>query len=205
MTVRPVNRGFTLLEMVVAIAIFAIIAAISYSALNNFLDARSHINQENEDLRALQTMFTLLEHDLRYAVNRPVRDEYGDSQPAFIGGAIQPPAAGERLRLTTIRPSPAGRGLHQVTRVAWRVNDGEVHRVSWPVLDRDVGSGEYRRRLMTNVDEIAFRYLGLVEGGELNSGGEWLDGSKLPGGVEVTVIPRNGPAYQRLFQVSDRQ
>lgn len=197
-----ISRGFTLLEMVVAIAIFAIIAAISYSALNNFLDARAHINGENERLRALQTMFVLLEQDLRYAVDRGVRDEYGDREPAFAGGIAQPLAHGERLRLTTIRPAPVGAGVHQMTRVAWRLNDGALYRVSWRVLDRDIDSEGYQRRVMANIDDIGFRYFDYNADEELESDSEWLGDARLPAGVEVTVLFGDEAEYQRIFEVA---
>lgn len=196
------SRGFTMLEMIVAIAIFAIIAAISYSALNNFLDARAHINSTNERLRALQTMFVLLEQDLRYAVNRTVRNEYGDVEPSFIGTADQALAAGEQLRLTTVRPAPGSAGLHQVTRVAWRLNDGELHRVAWRVLDRDIDSVEYQRRLMGNIDDFEIRYFSFDPNAELRAGNEWVGAATLPAGVAVTVLPEGDAAYQRVFEVA---
>lgn len=196
------NRGFTMLEMIVAIAIFAIIAAISYSALNNFLDARAHINSRNERLRALQTMFVLLEQDLRYAVNRTVRNEYGDVEPAFIGRADEALAAGEQLRLTTVRPAPGSAGLHQVTRVAWRLNDGELHRVAWRVLDRDIDSVEYQRRLMGNIDDFEIMYFSFDPNAELRADSEWVGDATLPAGVAVTVLPEGDAAYQRVFEVA---
>lgn len=197
-----ISRGFTLLEMVVSIAIFAIIAAISYSALNNFLDARAHITAENERTRALQTMFVLLEQDLRYAVDRSVRDEYGDSEPAFVGSIDQPLAEGERLRLTTVRPAPVGAGVHQVTRVAWRLNDGALYRVAWRVLDRDVDSEGYQRRVMTDIDDIGFRYFSYNSDHTLETDDQWVADTRLPAGVEVTILPRDEAQYRRIFQVA---
>jgi general secretion pathway protein J len=202
----PVNsRGFTLLEMVVSIGIFAIIAAISYSALNGFLDARAHLNSQNDRLRALQTMFVLLEQDLRYAVNRTVRDEYGDAEPAFAGNVDLPLADGERLRLSTVRPAPVGGGRHQLERVAWRLIDGALYRVSWRVLDRDIDSEGYSRRVMDNIDDIGFRYFGFDGGEELRVYSEWTDSDSLPVGVEVTVLPEGEAEYQRIFEMAGGQ
>lgn len=199
------SRGFTLLEMVVSIGIFAIIAAISYSALNGFLDARAHINSQNDRLRALQTMFVLLEQDLRYAVDRPVRDEYGDAEPAFVGSVDLPLADGERLRLTTVRPAPVGGGRHQLTRVAWRLRDGALYRVSWRVLDRDIDSEGYSRRVLENIDDIGFRYFSFDGGDELRADREWMGGDTLPAGVAVTVLPGGEAQYQRIFEVAGGQ
>lgn len=194
------GRGFTLLEMIVAIAIFGVIAAISYSALNNFLDARAHINAENDRLRALQSAFVLLEQDLRYAVNRPVRDNFGDPEPAFTGTTGAGLAEGERLRLTTLRPAPAADDAQRAARVAWRLVDGELSRMTWPVLDRDLDSRGRERRVLTNVDELGFRFLSYEGGGVLTASSEWTRDGALPAGVEVTVLVDDAD-YQRILQV----
>lgn len=197
------ERGFTLLEMVVAISIFAVIAAISYSALNNFLDARAHLNQENDKLRGLQTALVLLEQDLRYAVNRAVRDNFGDPEPAFIGTVEEGLAAGERLRLTTLRPTAAGLDTQQATRVAWRLVDGELSRLTWRVLDRAIDSSEQRRRLLANVEEIRLRFFGRQDSDTLTVDDEWSSATTLPVGIEVTLwLDNDAVAYQRILQVS---
>lgn len=196
------SHGFTLLEMVVAIAIFAVIAAISYGALDNFLQAKAHIDHENDQAKALQTTFVLLEQDLRYAANRSVRNGYGDVEPAFIGAPGEALAAGERLRLTTIRPAPEGIGLAQLLRVAWRLNNGELSRVTWQVLDRDVDSSERRRRLLENVEDISFTFYSYDGAQKLSTTNEWSSTTALPAGVEVTVLLKGRPAYRRVFEVT---
>lgn len=199
---KHASRAFTLLEMVIAISIFAVIAAICYSALNNFLDARAHINEENEKIRQLQRVFVLLEQDLRYAVNRPVRNEYGDLEPAFLAATDDTLAEGERLRLTTLRPAPTAAGGHQLTRVAWRLADGELFRVTWRVLDRDIDSPEYRRRLIGDVENIELSFASYDGEGGLVSSDVWAGEQMLPAGVAVTVFLKDRPAYQRVFQLA---
>lgn len=195
------QRGFTLLEMVVAIAIFGVIAAISYSALNNFLDARAHINQRNDQLRALQNTFVLLQRDLRFAVARPVRDNFGDAEPVFIGAGGDALASGERLRLTTLGPAPTEIDTQRAARIAWRLDDGELSRVTWPVLDRDLDTSESRRRMLSDVEEISFRFFSYQGGESLNASSEWTSDTALPAGVEVTVLLNDEPAYRRILQV----
>jgi len=195
------HRGFTLLEMVVAIAIFGVIAAMSYAALNNFLEARVHINAENEKLQALQNTFVILERDLRFATPRPVRDNFGDAEPAFIGTTGDALAGGERLRLTTLRPAPAESGLQQAARVAWRLDDDELSRVTWPVLDRDLDTRETRRRMISDVAELSFRFFSYQGDDSLTASSEWISDTALPAGVEITVLMDDQPAYQRIVQV----
>lgn len=193
--------GFTLLEMVVAIAIFAVIAAISYAALDNFLAAKAHIDRANSRFESIETTFLLLQEDLRYAVNRSVRNGYGDAEAAFIAGPDDGLAAGERLRLTTIRPAPDGIGVPRITRVAWRLNNGELSRVTWRVLDRDVNSPEYGRAVLSNVQDITLTLFSF-DRGQLQTSQAWTSDSALPLGVEVTLVLDGQPTYQRIFQVA---
>jgi len=198
------DRGFTLLEMVVAIGIFAIVASISYAALNNFLDARAHINERNDKNRELQTLFVLLEQDLRYAVNRSVRNEYGDFEPAMIGALDSQLAPGERLRLTTAQPDVQGPDTHRLTRVAWRLIDGDVSRVTWRVLDRDIDSPEYTRELMSDVQEVEFTFFEYQNDEKLATSNEWQDQDGLPAGIEVMILLEGQQAYRRVFQVAGK-
>jgi general secretion pathway protein J len=67
-----------LIEIVVAVAIFAVIASIIFPALIQFLDARERIVLKNREITELQKFFLYLERDLRFASNRLGKDEYGD-------------------------------------------------------------------------------------------------------------------------------
>lgn len=194
------DRGFTLLEMIVAIGVFAVIAAISYGSLNRFLAARDTITARNEALRALQITMNLVEYDFRYAVNRPVRDGFGDDEPALIGGQDDPLGPGELVRLTVNRSDTSLSAMPALQRVAWRLDDGTLKRVTWQVLDRDQDSREVVRELLFGVDEAEFRFL-TMQGEQVRSGTEWLGGEGLPAGIELLVTLRNGRQYRRVFDL----
>jgi len=196
------KKGFTLLEMVVAIGVFAVIAAISYGSLNRFLAAREMITDRNQTLSALQITMTLLEYDFRYAVNRPVRDGFGDDEPALIGGQDQPLGPGELVRLTVNRPDTNLAATPALQRVAWRLDDGVLKRVTWQVLDRDQDSAEYVRDLLSRVSEAEFRFLS-TEAERLRSNTEWLGAEGLPVGVELLVTLHNGRQYRRVFELAN--
>ncbi len=197
-----VERGFTLLEMVVAIGIFAVIAAISYGTLSQFIDNRELLAQKNEELRRLQTAMMLLELDLRYAVKRPVRDGYGDAEAALISGSSVELAPGELLRLTASQPRALSRQAQRLQRVAWRVNDGKLSRFTWEVLDRDQDSKEFERVLLDGVAEVTFSFLTYNESNQLESKTEWLEQEEIPAGIEVLITVESGIQYRRLIEMA---
>lgn len=196
------ERGFTLMEMVIAIGIFAVIATVAYGSLSQFIDTYEHLKERNTSLRSLQTAFALLGRDVRYAARRPVRDEYGDVRAAFIAQPSNPPAPGELLRLTVSGPDPAVPTLQRLTRVAWRLDDGKLYRVRWRVLDRAADSPEYARLVLEDVAGLEIRFLNVDGQGELQATEEWSASQQLPQGVEILLTWDGGREYRRVFEVS---
>ena len=82
---RAPARGFTLLEVLVAVALFAVAAALAFGGLDALTRARSRLDAGNERLGRLQFAVGLLERDLRSAAARGVRDGYGAPLPALLG------------------------------------------------------------------------------------------------------------------------
>jgi general secretion pathway protein J len=196
------HKGFTLLEMMVAIGIFAIIAAISYGTLNRFIDNRVVVERKNEELKKLQNVMTLLERDLRYALMRPVRDGFGDSEAALVSGSDLALGPGELLRLTSAQPNAALNNIQRIQRVAWRFSDGRLSRVTWRVLDRDQDSTEHERILLEDLSEVVIAFWGYNEDDVLEVRSEWLDSEKMPEGIEFLVTSNSERQYRRLLELT---
>lgn len=194
--------GFTLLEMVVAISIFAVIAAISYTGLIRFLDARTIINDRQDELTSLQRVMTLMQTDVRFMINRPVRDGFGDLEGALVSGGELPLAEGEFLRLTTSQLNPTLGTTSRLQRIAWRLVEGNLQRVRWAVLDRDQDSKEYVSTVLQGIEAAAVRYFFYSPADTLEVETNWTGVSTLPVGVEFVITLRNGNQYQRLFAVA---
>lgn len=194
-------RGFTLLEMVVAIGIFAVIAAVSYASLNRFLATRTDLEAKNDALKQLQLAFAALERDIRYVAPRPVRDGGGETEAALVAYPPNPAAPGELLRLTVSGPENTSPALSRLTRVAWRVADGKLYRVVWKVLDRDAASEEYMQPVLAEVATVEMQFYRVDGAGALQASGEWVNPDRLPDGIEIQLALQNGRQYRRLFEL----
>lgn len=152
--------GFTLLELLVAVAIFGVMAALAYGGLRGVLAARSETGAAAERLGDLQLGVTLISRDLQQAAPRPVRGAYGDTAGAVLGT----PRSVELTRAGHANPTGARRATLQ--RVRWAVADGVLTRWSWPVLDRTPATRPSERRLLDGVEALRLRY---------HFRGEWHD------------------------------
>ena len=196
------NLGFTLLEMVVAIGIFAVIASICYASLNQFIATRDIIESRQDAMHALQTTMALMERDVRFMIDRPVRDAYGDPESSLLRGDELALAESEFFRLTTSQPDPLNGLAARSQRVGWRLQEGRLQRVHWNVLDRDEDSKEYVRTVLTGVAAVDVTYLTYSVGGELEEVEEWSSSPALPAGIEFSLIMDGGKEYRRLFAVA---
>ena len=195
------QKGFTLLELLVALGIFAILAAMAYSGLNSVMTARQVTNQHADRLSQLQMAFLWLGRDVEQAIDRPIRDEYGVVQLAMLGvetGRYQ-------LELTrTGWRNPAGRARSHLQRVAYGVREGDLVRAYWNVLDRAQDSEPLESVMLDGVEKLELRFL--------NASNSWQDSwpssqlggapsSVPPKAVEVTLETKAEGRITRLFRV----
>ena len=82
------RSGFTLVEVLIAMAITALVAAAAYAGLTNVLNGADRLRATGNRIRDLNRALALIDRDLRQVVERPVRDEFGAYQPALAGGPL---------------------------------------------------------------------------------------------------------------------
>jgi general secretion pathway protein J len=70
----PGEGGFTLLEILVALAIFALVSVIAYSGLDSVATTKSALDKEIRFWRELGQVFDRMEADFLQSVPRPLRD-----------------------------------------------------------------------------------------------------------------------------------
>jgi general secretion pathway protein J len=150
------QRGFTLLEIIVAIGIFAILWALTFGGWQSVQRMRGDTERQATRLSELEITMSFLTRDLSEAVDRQIRDEYGGLKPAIQGGAgsVHP------LELTRAGwRNPAGQPRSALQRVAYSVTDEKLVRHAWRVLDRAQDSAPVDARLLTGVRGFKLRFL----------------------------------------------
>lgn len=194
-------RGFTLLEVLVAVGIFALFSTMAYAGLTRILETRDRLEAEREFWRALTLTFAQLEDDLAQVRPRSVRDSIGATVLAFRGQPADTRALGEpSLEFTRGGVLTLGDGpVPDLQRVGYRLRDKSFERLVWPALDQPPTNTPRAIPLLENVQELKVRF---------HAGGNWqdrwpadLNQRGIPDAVEVTVVIDGRGEFQRLLLV----
>lgn len=201
---RNTIKGFTLLEMVVTIAIFAFIYVWVASFLGSALQGREQLNANAGIMERNQRAITYLTLDFEQLISRPVRDPYGDPQPAIVGRDNYV----EFTRLGWSNPF----GLRQrseMQRVIYALEDGKLYRRYWPVLDTNVATEYQQDVLIDKVARFTVRYLDRTPQGEWQWLELWPDVAlaavpvwqqRLPKSIEVEIELEDGDIIHRFYR-----
>lgn len=154
------QSGFTLLELLVALAIFALLSVMAYAGLSTVLNANQILDSNMQRLSEVQRSVTLLSRDIRQTINRAIRDTYGDSRQPLIGTTTFDTLGTPAIELTRIGyANPLGTKRSFLQRVAYRVEEDTLYRDSWRVLDQAQDSEADSLAICNEVESLAFRYL----------------------------------------------
>lgn len=189
-------RGFTLLEMLVAVAVFAVISVMAYAGLDTVLAAKAQTERHAQRLSELQMAMLMLERDIGQAVPRGIRDSYGDAQPPLLGGGDKQ-AAVEWTRAGWA--NPVGRVRSELQRVGYRVEDEQLVRDSWMVLDRAQDSEPYRAVLLEGVEALSVRFMD----GQRQWQESWPSQSFAVQGVQGGAAPELPLAIEVKLELAD--
>lgn len=172
------RAGFTLIEVLIAMAISAIIAFLSYSSISRVMDGIDGLRATTDRSYDINRAMMILSRDIREFVPRPIRDEYGEVEPALTGGTQS------RFILSFTRTgwhNPLGHPRSNLQRVNYRIEDGALWRDAYVVLDRTTDTEPRSVRLLEDVDELQVRFLETLDklskkNGEMTvETGDWVD------------------------------
>jgi len=198
------SKGFTLLEVLVAITITALIGAASYWVLIEVIRSQEVLEEHHARLAKLQKVFYIMQQDIAQTVARPVRDEYGERQAAFAANLNN---SIELTRHGWLNPLQQTRS--ELMRVQYLVEDNQLVRKYWFQLDRAQDSEPRTQLLLDGLEEGSFQLL--------NSKLDWVtswpeleldeDNSdsfeSLPLAIEVTLTVDGLGEIIRLFPLAE--
>lgn len=144
------TRGFSLLEVLVALAVFAVLAAMAWGGLDTLARSRQILDAESERLAQLQRGLMRFERDLRQALPRVARSE---------GGGLAMQGDAQSLELSVWLPSDGWSATTPgVERVAWRCADDGLHRIRWAAVDYSGSTPRSDTLLLPDVRNCRLRF-----------------------------------------------
>ena len=216
------SRGFTIIEMLIALAIGAGIAVLAYRALDGAIRADEKVSAVTQQIDEVDRVWQYLGNDLFYAVPRIWVDRSGEEKSALIG------VAGDRLSqsdailasedeyllyfIRSNRDNVLDRPRSNLLMVGYRLTLEEgsddlkiLWRDSWGPVDGSDDPKMQQRRLLGGIKTMNFRYL--PAGANATSQPGWPPGSggvsdKLPAAVEVNVELAGFGEVRRIFSLS---
>lgn len=184
------RAGFTLVELMVALLIFGMLAAAGVMLLRVSVDSQAAAKTRLDAIAAERRIDALLAADLAQAVARVARNEAGDPLPAFDG--TEAAFAFVRAGWDNYDDSPRS----ELQRVEYRIENGRLLRRHWPMLDG--AAAEAPSVLAERVTAARLRY---------RSREGWRDRwdplrtDALPQALELTLTRAGGPDYRYVFLV----
>ena len=198
------QRGFTLLEILVATVILAVMGVIAYRGIAEARVAVGNAEGHLDRLRHVQRAVQLVTADFRNVTRRSVREPIGDGYRAAL---MRDPSGVALVELSRAGWSN-GAGLPRgtVQRVVYRLEEGKLFREHWNVVDPTLATPLVKRELLDGVERVEIRYF--------TAGREWIaewpqvggtgesDFYERPLAVEITIVLDDYGEIRRVVEVS---
>ena len=193
------QRGFTLLEMMVALGILAFVVLATHQILDSTTKAKDASDKKIAELNGLQTTFRLMDQDFSQMTKRAVRNEAGDVQEQYLlAGRYTLDSQYDGIGfvrdgwINPINLLPRS----ELQAVGYRVIDDNLERIHRVYVDQLDNTEPRVQVLLKNIEDLKFEFL--------DDKNEWQDQwqtKALPKAVAVTIKQSEEEPIRRVFLV----
>ena len=199
------NNGFTLIEILVALMIFAIMGVLAAMSLHTIIRAHNSLKKSDHQLLQLQVAMTLLRRDISEVIDRPVREADGGKVSAFVGSTSQITFT----RTGLVNPFHLNRQSN-MQRVGYEYVNNQLVRLTWDVLDQPPRDKPELQPLLSGVQSLSWQFI--AENGSKSSiwpppaspNPQSENQSPLPKVVLVVMRIKNEGVLQGVFPIPAR-
>jgi len=196
---KELNKGFTLLEVLIAIAIFSIISLSSFTIFDTVLKGDETAKERSERHNELQRAFLIIERDITQIARRSIRLN-GEAPLARLIQSSSDSFASEEQAIAFVRNGWTNPGLllprSDMQAVAYRLTEETLQRLHFNFVDSVVGEEPKIRPLISDVTTLAFEYY---------DGKKWQetwDNNSLPLAVAIVIETKDYGVIRRQFLVA---
>lgn len=193
------SQGFTLLELIIAISIFAIVSILTYQGLNSVIQASHETEKKADKLKQLQLAMVFIYRDMKQIVPRRMNDGGGQSNAALVTGSSD-----QIIEFTRDgNPNPAGTLRSSLQRVRYAIDEETLYRLSWNFVDHTQNAEPLKMRLLDDVLSLTFRFM--------DNQKQWQDSwlleaeeggvSEAPSAIEMNLEHKEWGNIQRIFSL----
>lgn len=192
-------QGFTLIEMILAVAIFALISMASFQILSTVTESNSHSEEVIADLHGVERAFFWIERDFLQATKRKVRvDGEAPTDNVFVGGDLIMESQDGAVAFTHDGWRNPGMVLprSEIQSVSYRMFEDNLERSFYNYPDPVEGETPRVQVLLENIIALKFEYFG-----EEGWGNEWNQPG-IPTAVKVIIETESLGEVERWFKLA---
>ena len=200
------QRGFTLIEILIAMAIFTLIGLASTGLLTTVIDSNDLSSERFEKLQQLQRAMVIIERDIQQAVPRPVRAE-GETQTVVMAGGEVDDSDGDGIGFVRGGWHNPQLMLPRSTLqyVAYRLDEDRLERLYSNYVDNVIGYEPKTRTLLENIESFTVEFISAESSTDDSDDLSWSEsyqGEALPTAVAIEFVSKDFGLVRREFALT---